>query len=378
MIRSVYPGASYGKELVGGTFARLYKGSHFETHRGRLEFPADEPLGVIQFDITNVGGFHLAGQSWTHKNRIYEYSDVTGKWTHRDGHDGEFASPVVYDVHGVLHVAPVVASDGSLSAHGYRYADETGVYGWDETFAAYGLTDYFKLRDLMIGSSQNGGILARSDRDGIVRAFPESGDCVFMQGDTDGSRFVLYVWKWLEDCAVTYRGTLDEPRNLPPLVAAPSPPPVPVPQPKPEPVPMSVPNKLYLVQTVRTTYPTPLGDRHGQFLIDVARATGAKLLRKDAGSHVTLPDGRNVSQDILVFSNGQECFDILSDAEGAASPAWQEKGAIAGEYYDVSAAPAPPPDSGTTLPNPGTGDLDERVRELEATVAQLVAWTRGV
>jgi len=120
-------------------------------------------------------------------------------------------------------------------------------------------------------------------------------------------------------------------------------------------------NQLGTVQRIRAGYPTPLGARHAEFLIEVARATRAKLLRKDAGSNVQLPSGDHVSQDVLIFDGFG--IDALSDAEGAAIPTWQEKGPIPGDYIDVgdaTPAPAPPP-----------GDPGDRLGALEARVAAL-------
>jgi hypothetical protein len=120
-------------------------------------------------------------------------------------------------------------------------------------------------------------------------------------------------------------------------------------------------NQLSTVIAVRSHYPTPLGAQHPAFLIAVAKATGAKLLRKDAGSHVTLPNGVNVSQDVLMF--GDQGVDILSDAEGAAVASWQEKGQILGEYVDVSALGSEPP---PTPPPPSPLDLTDILRRLDA------------
>lgn len=123
-----------------------------------------------------------------------------------------------------------------------------------------------------------------------------------------------------------------------------------------------------VLRSIRVRYPTPLGDRHPAFLVEAARATGAKLLRKESGSHVTLPTGVGVSTDILVFSNGAECFDVLRDSEGAGEVVWQARGAIAGEYVDVGNAAPPPPQ----------GDLADRVGWLEERFDRLVEYLRGV
>lgn len=132
---------------------------------------------------------------------------------------------------------------------------------------------------------------------------------------------------------------------------------------------MAVANQQVTVAALRQKYPTPLGQQHAAFLIELARTVGAKLLRKDTGSHVLLPQGIYVSQDILVFDNGRECYDVLSDAEGLAIPSWQPKGSIAGQYVDVGTFPAPPP---------AAGDIETRVTELEHTVGQLIQTLRSV
>jgi len=121
------------------------------------------------------------------------------------------------------------------------------------------------------------------------------------------------------------------------------------------------PNQLGTVQQIRAGFPIPLGARHPEFLITVARATRAKLLRKDAGSNVQLPSGDHVSQDILIFDGFG--IDILSDAEGVAMPTWQEKGPIPGDYIDVGDA--------TPTPVPVPSDLDGRVAALEQRVGAL-------
>jgi hypothetical protein len=125
-------------------------------------------------------------------------------------------------------------------------------------------------------------------------------------------------------------------------------------------------NQLSTVIALRSHYPTPLGAQHPTFLIAVAKATGAKLLRKDAGSHITLPNGVNVSQDILMF--GDQGVDILRDAEGVAGPTWQEKGQILGEYIDVSGLGGDPPPV-VTPPTPPV-DLSVVLAKLDQIIAQ--------
>lgn len=103
-----------------------------------------------------------------------------------------------------------------------------------------------------------------------------------------------------------------------------------------------------IVEAVRVKYPTPLGAEHGACLIAIAQALGggAGLLLKDYGTHVTLPNGVKVSQDIICYPNGR-IFDCLADGEGAAVPAWSEAHGSPisdlSRYYAVSAAPPPVP-----------------------------------
>lgn len=118
------------------------------------------------------------------------------------------------------------------------------------------------------------------------------------------------------------------------------------------------------VSSVRSKYPTPLGARHAEFLLEVARDLHMNLLKKSAGSVVTLPDGTNVSQDIVVDAQGNG-YDILGDAEGSATPK-EPSGAVPGspfppsQWYVVQASPVPVPvPDPTPVPTPTpTPDLD--------------------
>lgn len=115
-----------------------------------------------------------------------------------------------------------------------------------------------------------------------------------------------------------------------------------------------------VVRRVKNKYPTPLGARQGEFLIEVARALGAGLLRKSGGAVIRLPAPFDVevAQDIVVFrvGGGAEHYDILIDAGVADEPAWQAKGPVdPARYLDVSVgapAPAPPLPLPTPLPPP--------------------------
>ena len=118
-----------------------------------------------------------------------------------------------------------------------------------------------------------------------------------------------------------------------------------------------------VVAQVRAGFPTPLGAQHGACLVQIAMAIkqGAGLLKKDAGTFVTLPDGTRVAQDIICFPDGQH-FDVLIDAEGAAQPAFQDKGFIDPTRFHPVAPPPPPPP-----------DIADRLESIERKLDRLLA-----
>ena len=157
---------------------------------------------------------------------------------------------------------------------------------------------------------------------------------------------------------------------------------LPVPDPpKPEPDPVSIPNQLATVQRVRAKYPTPLGDQHGAFLIELAQAVGGFLYKKPGGDHTTLPDGTPVSLDIVIVkaADGPWWVDVLGDAEVNAVPAWDAhpNAEHPENFVDVSGfgAPAPKPE---TKPDPKpepppAQDLSAILKSLEEVRAELSA-----
>lgn len=186
------------------------------------------------------------------------------------------------------------------------------------------------------------------------------------------------------------------------VVAIPTPPPPnpvviphPTPTPLPEPAPMPTrANPLADLTEIRyhgdRPYPTPLGARHWEFLVEVAQWFGAKLFRKDGGDHVWVPALNHfVSQDTIGQGDlGNVWVDILGDGEGAAVPTWDAHPNAAGEYLDVSGivlpgatpvpvpAPTPTPPPAPT-PTPTPDDLPARVQALESGLAQLRALLRS-
>lgn len=137
-----------------------------------------------------------------------------------------------------------------------------------------------------------------------------------------------------------------------------------------------------IVAAIRANYPTPLAEKHGAFLIEVACATKKGLLRKDWGTFVRLPDGTGVSQDIVMEKDGSQHYDILGDGEGAAVPTWEPIGPIdASRYYPPLCAPSTDPiELPVDLP-PAGGDtvaaLAARIKQLEAQVSALQSDLNG-
>lgn len=130
---------------------------------------------------------------------------------------------------------------------------------------------------------------------------------------------------------------------------------------------------LQIVQQIRAKYPTPLGDQHAAFLVEVACATGKGLLRKPGGTNIPLPDGTRVSQDIVMDRSGLH-WDILVDGEGQAIPTWnlvtEPPTVDPARYYGVSCSePGPEPEP---EPDPGHDD------DLAKLQAQIVALTKRV
>lgn len=167
------------------------------------------------------------------------------------------------------------------------------------------------------------------------------------------------------------------------------PPPVHVPPPVEKPM-----DYLQIITSIRSKYPTPLGVRHWEFLVEVAQATGTLLYRKEDSNSVLIPAlGKRVSLDIIGRGTlGNQYADILGNSEADAVPTFQLKSPADGEYIDVSdivipGAPAPQqPPSQPPSGNPPTVPPDSQqiaailksIEDLRADVNAIKAWTRGV
>jgi len=96
------------------------------------------------------------------------------------------------------------------------------------------------------------------------------------------------------------------------------------------------------LEAVRSKFRTPIMvegqyDDRPQLLIGCCEAVGygAGLLRKNSGTHATLPDGTNVSQDWMEFPN-KTALDFITDGENTAGVGWGEAKPSQGERVDVS------------------------------------------
>lgn len=87
---------------------------------------------------------------------------------------------------------------------------------------------------------------------------------------------------------------------------------------------------LPTLERIRPEYPTPMSQAQlGEYLNKVAwehRAEGWGLLRKTAGNRCPVPQGVEVACDILIHAPSIRHFDVITDAGGASTPSWQDKG----------------------------------------------------
>ena len=364
-----FPGALSAVALPSGEWAVVFPGSHIQSHLGPIEPPRGHsgPFDVLYLDITNAGGFKIAGQAQQEPN-----SPDRGTWMWENGQWRQVSTeapgtyPVMFDTNGQLHIA-TPEQNGS---QGWRYVDANGaLITGDDTLnsqrrigVALGLADIWEYSDLggvVIGQGETGcDVIA-----GGARRRLEDGDTHFIRVRHADGKWAVAMSKLAQDEACIGWFTLEELAALP-LVNQPTPPvhvdPVtphvtPLTPEQPEPVHMpQIPNQSATVARVRAKYPTPLGDSHAACLLELAReiGQGAGLLRKDSGTNILLPDGTRVAQDIIVFPDG-DGFDCLGSGETTADPQWG--GPVEGSpfpssrYYKVS---APQPDPGpVTFPH---------------------------
>ena len=374
MTRHVYPSGSYCEALPSGEYAVLYANHYVETHQGAVTLPPEG--SPLYLRITNVPSFQMCGQA---SNAYGTLHWQNGAWS-LDPRIAHGVSGAIFEADGTLRIMEPAPGQ---SSQGYRFVDEGGaVWLGDATYGPFnGLNEWSEYRDLYVGQgNQGGGVMVW---DGAALRVLETGDCRFIRVRGSGEHVAISYWKQ-DEGAVIVQTTLSELRALPVRETANTSPPVSTPPPivvppKPEPVPVSIPNQLATVQAIRAKYPTPLGDQHGAFLMEVAKACGGKLFRKDAGDHTTLPNGVNVSLDILIIETPQGPWwvDILGDAEVNAVPAWDAH-PDAGQpekFVDVSGigAPSQPPPQQPPPSNPPPApsvDLSVILARLDVTDAR--------
>lgn len=377
MTPSVFPGGWYCDALPTGEFVVLVPHVHLLTHRGVIPLPPGETFGPLFVRCTNVGNFRFAGQAHDSiEPACWEWIDGFGWKSYPQPCVG--VSPVIYDQHGVLH-----RSDGSVGSQGYRYVNDANqIVSGDATYGPFhGLFEYTQLApDLWIGQAayDGGGVqVLQREPSAVASIFDtwtlrqlELGDGRFVRANFVGERVAI---AWMQSVgSVIVWTTLRELRALSPVTVAPPPPPPPPPE---------VPMSLSIVQRVRAKYPTPLGARHWEFLVDVAQQTGTLLFHKDGGTHIFVPPlGKNVSQDIVGRGVlGDVWVDILGDAEGQAIPTWDAHPNAGGEYLDVSGIelpgnpPPPPPPV-----DPPPPDVNARLTALEGAVLRIRTALHGV
>lgn len=361
-MRIAFPGGSYIDGRPSGEHAVLYAGSHIGSHLGVLPLAGDgrPNQDVLFLRITPSGEFKIAGQG--HDDGLcWEWA--SGQWaTHGPTHG---VSPVIYDNAGTLLIVRPPVPGHEQTSQGYRFVDASGrVWFGDETYADKDrhIWEYTTL-GVTVGQGESGcHVLTPEHR------LLEAGDTRFVRYAAVDGLHAIAIVKPGESCL----HILHTPELLAlPLVAQP-----PIVVPPKEPTVPTFPfpagyDPLPRLKAVRATFPTPLGSQHARFLIAACAAVGygAGLLKKDGGTHITLPNGVNVSQDWMVFQNGSGC-DFLSDGEGAAGVGWGDAQANPGTWVDVSGlVDVPPVDPPIDPPKPP----DTTSEAIKAIMAILVA-----
>ena len=365
--KGTVPGYGACRATVG-EYACLLPDRYVESSFGGFTFQNPIAENVIFIRIPHmpgdgriVGGGHMTDQTleW----------DVN-HWAVR----GTFYGPNA----AIYGAADALVQVGSREEYGrtdgWRYLDVTGtLVDCQSTYAdkARGLYEYTAWPDVAIGQggkpdmgavvSFPGEKLRRLDPRPVgERTYPFQAR--FMHSDRDGDTFGIAIVDLGARKTYFVWATLSELRALPFVTDAPTPipvPPVPVPPKPPTPEP-PVMDYLAINQRVRAKYPTPLGARHWEYLVDLAQQADVQLYVKPGGANVLIPPlNVRVSMDVVGRGSlGNHWADTLSDAEGEARPVWRVgEGPADGTYVDVSGValpgqPAPGPTPGPT-PTPG-------------------------
>lgn len=390
IVRMTFPGGWYADARPSGAYVVLMPGSHLDTDRGAVPLPNGQNLLYVRMA---PDGIRFAGAGHQ-DDRIWEWDG--SHWLERGPAYG--VSPVIYDRDGVLRI-----NTGSWGSQGARFVNDLNwIVTADESYfsAPMELSEWTKLApELYIGQSHPDGTNDAAwvwDR-GTQRLL-EPGPCRFIRATTDGDVVVIAFWKPVERGAVFYRMTFDDLRGLPRVTfPAPQPTPVPVPPPPPEPQPMSLPDPqavLRVLERERNKYPAKFDTVEqmnvalGQVLNNTAgEFPGMGMHFKTGEKAATAPGvSRTFSRDTLrVYDLTQpdDEFGYWSDvleATGALiakpyAPDWKRSTDNLDSFVRPAAAPPPQPEP-EPEPPPPTGDLESRVRELEAFRARLEAAIR--
>jgi hypothetical protein len=348
-------GGWYCDATPAGAWVVLVKDAYLLHTGARVELPRGQNLLYVRIA---PDGMRFAGVGH-HDDRCWQWNAVMERWDDMG---------IAFGPRAVSYTA-----DGALQVIRHPPAAPT-LHDADRR-----IHEYTELGGLTIGHGGKGP-LGEDPAIALIdgqRRLIEEGQCRFFNATEANRVCIAYVREDTRESVIRWM-TRDELRALPIANdAAPVPAPVPVPEPPPEPEPMDY---LAIIQDIRKDYPTPLGARHWEFLVEVAQATDTQLYRKEDSNSILIPSLRKrVSLDVIGRGSlGNRWADILQDSEGLAVPTFQLNDGAGGEYVDVSQVelPGDRPDPGEPLPIPGT--LDERVTALETRLAELIADLRSV
>jgi hypothetical protein len=363
----VFHGGFYADAWPDGTRAVLLALERKVVTRDAMIPVENAPLYLC---CTPARGFQFAGQSDRAPGTVHYHDErVTLDPRIAHGNNG-----CLFDLAGELHIIEPAANQTS---QGYRYVapDGTLVLG-DDAILREEISQPVDLGDgILIGQGHDvDGCVVKIDG---ARRMLQGGMVYAVRAHRDGERVAVAFYDVQPDglTAYIYHVTLSELRALPPVPNVGTTVPIPgtPPDPTPDPEPPSM-DYLQIIRDIRQDYPTPLGTRHWEFLVEVAQATGTQLYRKEDDNSVLIPSLRKrVSLDVIGRGSlGNRWADILQDSEGQAIPTFQVQDGADGEYVDVSQVelpgdlpPAPLP------PDPPPGDLESRVRVLEQWMARV-------
>ena len=256
---------------------------------------------------------------------------------------------------------------GYLGSQGIRWIDPDGtIHSGDSTYSGPPLWEWTQVGDIKIGQ---GGPDAPDEGvrlvgpDGVLR-YINRDVARFIRVNAVGDLFAICYLRLNDGANVRVLCSRAELLAMPPVALGQPGPPI------QEPPPVTIPNYRSVVERIRAKYPTPLGARHWEFLVELAQATGTLLYRKNSGTNILIPAlGVRVNQNIIGRGTmGDAWADVLTDAENTAAPTWDAHAGASGEYVDVSSVVLPgdgvPP---VTTPPPITPPPD--LSDLDAIIS---------